>query len=87
MYGGKLPPNQYAGPWKWCTCSAASELRDREPEAVDNANRARQTLIHLEAASGRQERQGRIGVQPASLVTEPTCRPLEASEEDYKGEF
>ena len=77
MYGGKLPPSQYAGPWKWCSCSAASELRDREPDAVDNANAAREKLIGL--ASNRATGARLAGSQGSSdAVT--TC-------DEYKGEF
>ena len=47
MFGGKLPPGQYAGPWKWCDCVAAVELRDREPDAVEKANKARDRLMSL----------------------------------------
>ena len=54
MYGGKLPPSQYAGPWKWCSCHAAAELRDREPDAVDQANKARERLLSLGSASERR---------------------------------
>ena len=54
IYGGKLPPSLYAGPWKFCTCPAGAELRNREPDVVDAANRARATLLQIGAKTSPQ---------------------------------
>jgi hypothetical protein len=45
FFGGHLPGNKNAGPWQWCDCAAAREERHRNPNLVDDANRAREKLI------------------------------------------
>lgn len=74
-YGGRMN-GQYAGPWKWCSCAAASELRERQPELMDQANRAREKLLKISTT----QRVARI-----ARVTVPT--PIEDLAEDYHGEW
>ncbi len=54
IYGGHLPPSKYAGPWRWCTCAAAMFRREAEPNAVEDANRARDTLIQIGEKASKQ---------------------------------
>ena len=54
-YGGHLPPNPYAGPWKWCDCIAGKERQELEPKLVDEANANRDKLIHRFAASIKRD--------------------------------
>jgi hypothetical protein len=44
--GGSID-GPYASPYRWCTCPAADERRNREPELVDDGNRSREALIVL----------------------------------------
>ena len=82
MFGGKLPPGQYAGPWKWCDCVAAVELRGREPSAVDDANKARDRLLSLDRTSANP-------AVPAAPRAQPDTahQPSMFWKDDYKGEF
>ena len=73
IYGGHLPPNKYAGPWKFCTCPAGAELRNRKPDAVDAANRARDTLIQIEEKQATQR-----GLRQLQTIVQ---------DDDYEGEF
>jgi len=43
--GGGLPGQKYEGPWRWCGCPASMELREREPNLIDEANVARLKLV------------------------------------------
>ena len=45
--GGGLPGEKYESPWRWCSCPVAAELRDRQPELINQSNAAREKLIRL----------------------------------------
>jgi hypothetical protein len=73
IYGGKLPPDKYAGPWRWCTCPAATFRREAEPNAVEDANRVRDTLIQIGEKASKQSNLKQV---------------VQAAEDDgYKGAF
>jgi hypothetical protein len=60
-YGGVLG-TQFAGIWKWCNCAAGLERREREPDLVAQANRARE-IITTPKARGK-------GLQPVRDLLE-----------------
>jgi hypothetical protein len=74
-YGGHLPPNPYAGPWRWCDCIAGKERQEREPHLVEEENRVRETLL-LRFPDGKP-----------NLRKIPRIDPQELREDRYFGEF
>jgi hypothetical protein len=43
IYGG-LIGTQFTGVWKWCDCAAGKDRRQREPDLIEQANRARDVI-------------------------------------------
>jgi hypothetical protein len=42
--GGALN-GPYAGPWRWCSCPAALEAQNSEPDLIEKSNAARDKLL------------------------------------------
>lgn len=77
FYGGQIG-GQFEGPWKWCSCPNAVELRDRLPDLVDTANAERDSLIRKFSKVREYRHKKPAGLQPIMAV---------AGGEDYHGEF